>query len=70
MEQDSQTAVQSFSTGRGSRNRIAPELTIRDGQGLDNQLIVPVTAERKAHGTVQRKQRLGGSLNYYYGDAA
>jgi len=37
----------------------------RNHQGLDNQLIVPVTTERKAHGTVQRKQRLGGSLNYY-----
>ena len=35
-----------------------------------NQLIVPVTTERKAYGTVQRKQRLGGSLNYYDRDAA
>jgi len=35
----------------------------RNHQGLDSQLFVPVTAERKAHGTVQRKQRLGGSLN-------
>jgi hypothetical protein len=42
----------------------------RNHQGLDNQLIVPVTTERKAHGTVQLKQRLGGSLNYYYRDAA
>ena len=42
----------------------------RNHQGVDNQLIVPVTTERKAHATVQRKQRLGGSLNYYYRDAA
>ena len=42
----------------------------RNHQGVDNQLIVPATTERKAHGTVQRKQRLGGSLNYYYRDAA
>jgi hypothetical protein len=35
----------------------------RNHQGLDNQLIAPVTTERKAHGTVQRRQQLGGSLN-------
>jgi hypothetical protein len=42
----------------------------RNHQGLDNQFIVPITTERKADGAIQRKQRLGGSLNYYYRDAA
>ena len=39
----------------------------RNHQGLGNRLIVPIeeTAE-----TVQRRQRLGGMLNYYYREAA
>jgi len=40
--------------------------TERNHQGLSNKLIIPITAAWKADGTVQRKQRLGGSLNYYY----
>ena len=42
----------------------------RNHQGLSNQRIIPITTERKSDGAVQRKQRLGGSLNYYYRDAA
>jgi hypothetical protein len=41
----------------------------RNHQGLGNRLIVPMeTAE--ATGAVERRQRLGGLLNYYYRKAA
>ena len=43
----------------------------RNHQGLNNQLITPISSEpRKNDGPVHRKLRLGGSLNYYYRDAA
>ena len=43
----------------------------RNHQGLNNQLITPISSEpRKNDGAVHRKLRLGGSLNYYYRDAA
>ena len=42
----------------------------RNHQGLNNQLIIPVTEEQEKDGAVHLKQRLGGSLNYYYRDAA
>src|SRR5918994_1087837 len=42
----------------------------RNHQGLDNRLIVPPSAEPKRTGAIQRRQRLGGMLNYYYRPAA
>jgi hypothetical protein len=42
----------------------------RNHQGLGNQLIIPIALEPKPDGRVQRRRRLGGTLNYYYRDAA
>ena len=42
----------------------------RNHQGLGNRLIVPIGATGKTAETVQRRQRLGGMLNYYYREAA
>ena len=44
--------------------------TERNHQGLGNQLIIPIKTEETANGPVKRKQRLGGTLSYYYRDAA
>ena len=41
----------------------------RNHQGLGNRLIVPMTAGETT-GTVERHERLGGLLNYYYRQAA
>jgi transposase InsO family protein len=38
----------------------------RNHQGIGNQLIAPETTPSERHGTVQRRQRLGGMLNYYH----
>jgi hypothetical protein len=38
----------------------------RNHQGLDNRLILPEGAPADAGGTVLRRERLGGVLNYYY----
>jgi hypothetical protein len=38
----------------------------RNHQGLGNRLILPEGALADAGGTVQRRERLGGMLNYYY----
>jgi putative transposase len=43
--------------------------TERNHQALGNRLIVPVTTENTT-GTVKRRQRLGGLLNYYHRQAA
>ena len=42
----------------------------RNHQSLDNELIVPLGHIGEEQGTIQRKQRLGGMLNYYYRLAA
>jgi putative transposase len=42
----------------------------RNHQGLGNRLIMPSTATVETNGSVQRKQRLGGLLNYYHRAAA
>ena len=42
----------------------------RNHQGLANRLIVPLTTSVEPDGTVERRQRLGGLLNYYYREAA
>ena len=42
----------------------------RPHQGLDNELIERSGTGGIANGTIKRKERLGGLLNYYYRDAA
>lgn len=42
----------------------------RNHQGLDNRLIVTSESEAETTGTVRKRQRLGGMLNYYYRNAA
>ena len=42
----------------------------RNHQGLGNRLIIPDKAHVGNCGTIQRNQRLGGMLNYYYRPAA
>jgi len=42
----------------------------RNHQGLDNQLIFPETIDSDRSGPIERRQRLGGMLNYYYREAA
>jgi len=41
----------------------------RNHQGVDNRLIVPSTTQT-TDGTVHRHTRLGGTLNFYYRQAA
>jgi len=42
----------------------------RNHQGLENRLIQQSTAVTSTSGTVHRHARLGGTLNFYYRDAA
>ena len=42
----------------------------RNHQGLANRLIVPLTTSVEAAGNIERRQRLGGLLNYYHREAA
>jgi len=44
--------------------------TERNHQGLSNRLINPEVDHLENTGVVQRRQRLGGMLNYYYRDVA
>jgi len=44
--------------------------TERNHQGLDNRLIIPQAGRPVTAGPIQRRQRLGGMLNYYYRAAA
>ena len=52
------------------REYIAHYNAERNHQGLGNHLIVPMKSSGQATGPVQRKQRLGGTLAFYYRDAA
>ena len=42
----------------------------RNHQGLGNRLIIPDKTHAGNCGTIQREERLGGLLNYYYRAAA
>ena len=42
----------------------------RNHQGLDNQLIESLPGDIQTKGPVQRRERLGGMLSYYYREAA
>ena len=52
------------------QNFVAHYHTERNHQGLANQLISPEAGHLDNAGEVQRRQRLGGMLNYYYRAAA
>jgi putative transposase len=60
-ESSLRTAVQNF---------VAHYQTERNHQGLGNKLILPDPAHVGTTGTVQCRQRLGGTLKYYYRTAA
>jgi transposase InsO family protein len=60
-EQSLRTAIQSF---------VAHYHSERNHQGLANKLIGPAPGHLGGTGEVQRRQRLGGMLNYYYRAAA
>jgi transposase InsO family protein len=48
------------------QNFVAHYHSERNHQGLANQLISPEAGHLDNAGEVQRRQRLGGMLNYYY----
>ena len=52
------------------QNFVAHYHAERNHQGLANQLISPEAVHLDNAGKVQRRQRLGGMLNYYYRAAA
>ncbi len=60
-ENSLRTAIQNF---------VSHYHTERNHQGLANRLISPEAAHLANTGAVQRRQRLGGTLNYYYRAAA
>jgi putative transposase len=60
-EDSLRTAIQNF---------VAHYHSERNHQGLANQLISPEAGHLGSAGEVQRRQRLGGMLNYYYRAAA
>ena len=51
-------------------NFVAHNHAERNHQGLANRLISPQASHLGSAGAVQRRQRLGGMLNYYYRAAA
>jgi len=57
--------------GEGSLRKAVREFVVhyhreRNHQGLGNQLIAPEINLVHGHGAIQRRQRLGGMLNYYH----
>jgi hypothetical protein len=60
-EESLRTAIQNF---------VVHDHTERNHKGLSNRLINPEEGQVGNTGVVQRRQRLGGMLNYYYRDTA
>jgi putative transposase len=61
--------------GEGSLRRAIQEFVMhyhheRNHQGLGNRLIMEQEPCAGSRGAIQRRQRLGGMLNYYYRQAA
>jgi len=61
--------------GQASLRRAAAEYmehyhAERNHQGLENQLIQMPAAVTANHGAIHCHARLGGTLNFYYGEAA
>ena len=52
------------------QNFVAHYHSERNHQGLGNRLISPEAGHLGRAGEIQRRQRLGGMLNYYYRAAA
>ena len=52
------------------QNFVAHYHAERNHQGLANRLISPEAGHLDNTGEIQRRQRLGGLLNYYYRAAA
>ena len=52
------------------REYVAHYHTERNHQGHGNRLIIPMRTANQTKGTVHCNHRLGGTLNYYYRDAA
>ena len=57
--------------GEASLRKVVREFVVhyhgeRHHQGLGSRLITPETGPAKCHGPIQRRQRLGGMLNYYH----
>ena len=55
---------------RATREFLAHYHRERNHQGIYNQLIFPDKSAAKSSGPIERRQRLGGMLNYYYRQAA
>jgi putative transposase len=55
---------------RAAHEFVAHYLKERNHQGLGNRLIIPEQDKAENHGAIQRRERLGGLLNYYYRRAA
>jgi transposase InsO family protein len=53
-----------------AREFVAHYHTERNHQGLQNRLIDPPLSNFEASGSIKRRQRIGGMLNYYYRAAA
>ena len=57
--------------GEGSLRKAVREFVAhyhleRNHQGLGNQLLAPAINTADCHGAIQRRERLGGMLNYYH----
>jgi len=52
------------------REFVAHYLRERHHQGLGHRLVIPEATPANSAGPIQRRQRLGGMLNYYYREAA
>jgi hypothetical protein len=52
------------------REYVAHHHSERNHQGLGNRIITPERDHFADHGSIRRRQRLGGMLNYYYRTAA
>jgi putative transposase len=52
------------------REYLAHYHTERNHQGLKNALISPARTTANVTGRVERKERLGGTLSYYFRNAA
>lgn len=58
------------SLGTAIHNFVAHYHTERNHQGLANRLINPEVGHLENTGGVQRRERLGGMVNYYHRTAA
>lgn len=55
---------------RALREYVSHYHTERNHQGVENRLLKPLTTVSSINEPIQRRERLGGILNYYYREAA